>query len=110
MKKSSLWLTVLTSVLLLASCRVTTYEDYQGLQNGSILQRGSITYTFHGPLPDDSLRGKQVGIVDGDRKDKVYEVEGLSQKEWIIQYSDVEMSIYTVYKADSVTEIPDVLK
>ena len=109
-KKLSIWLTVLISALFLISCTAKTYEDYQGFQNGSILKRGSITYAFHGPLPDDSLRGKQIGIVDGDKKDKIFELKGLSTDEWIIEYYDVEMSVYTVFKADSVIEIPDVLK
>lgn len=109
-KKLSLGLTVLISALFLVSCTTKTYEDYQGFQNGSVLQRGKLTYTFHGPLPDDSLRGKQIGIVDGDKKDKVYELKGFSADEWIIEYYDVVMSVYTVYKADTVTEIPDVLK
>lgn len=110
MKKLSLWLTVLISVLFLMACTAKTYEDFQGFQNGSILQRGSITYSFYGPLPEDSLRGKQNGIVDGDKKDKVYELKGLSPEEWLIEYYDVAMSVYSVYKADTVTKIPDILK
>lgn len=110
MKKLSLWLTVLISVLFLMSCTEKTYENYQEFQNGSVLKRGSITYSFYGPLPDDALRGMQIGIVDGDKKDKVYELKGLSSGDWIIEYYDVDMSIYAVYKADTVTEIPDALK
>lgn len=109
-KKLSLWLTVLISVLFLMSCTAKTYENYQGFQNGSVLIRGSITYSFYGPLPEDSLRGRQIGIVDGDKKDKVYELKGHSSEDWIIEYYDVVMSVYTVYKADTVTEIPDILK
>lgn len=61
-------------------------------------------------MPKDSLRGKQIGIVDCDKKHKVFEVRGFSSDEWIIEYYDVIMSVYSVYKAETVTEIPDELK
>ena len=93
-----------------SSCTNKEYEDFQELNNESKLQRGNITYTFYSALPKDSLRDKQIGIVNGDKKHKVYEVNGYSSDEWIIEHYDVIMSVYNLYKADTVTEIPDEFK
>ncbi|HOB19488.1 MAG TPA: hypothetical protein PKO35_02145 [Candidatus Atribacteria bacterium] len=95
---------------LFPSCADKEYENFHELNNGSKLQRGSITYTFYSALPKDSLRGKQIGIVDGNKKHKVFEVNGFSSDEWIIEYYDVIMSVYNLYKADTATEIPDEFK
>jgi len=94
----------------LASCTAMEYENFQELHGGSKLQRGRIIYSFYSALSKDSLRGQQIGIVNGDRKHKVFEVKGYSSDEWIIEYYDVIMSVYSLYKADTVTEIPDELK
>jgi hypothetical protein len=32
-------------------------------------------------LPEDSLKGKQIGIIDGDKKHKVFELKGYSSDE-----------------------------
>jgi len=104
---------LLVIILLLAffpACTAKDYENFQELDSGSRLQRGDITYSFYSALPKDSLRGKQIGIVNGDEKHKVFEVKGYSSDEWIIEYYDVIMSVYNLYKADTVTEIPDELK
>lgn len=95
---------------LFPSCTDKGYENFQELNSGAKLQRGSIIYTFYSALPKDSLRGKQIGIVDSDKMHKVFEVKGFSSDEWIIEYYDVIMSVYNLYKADTVTEIPDELK
>ncbi|OPZ89365.1 MAG: hypothetical protein BWY74_02753 [Firmicutes bacterium ADurb.Bin419] len=110
MKKLSMLLVIIALVTFFTSCTTKEYESFNELNNGSSLQRGSINYSFYSALPKDSLRGKQIGIVDGDKKHKVFEVKGFSSDEWIIEYYDVEMSVYSVYKADTVNEIPDELK
>ena len=110
MKKLSLLLAIITLMAFFMSCTNKEYDSFQQLNNGSKLQRGSITYSFYSALPSDPLRGKQIGIVDGDKKHKVFEIKGFSSAEWVIEYYDVEMSVYTVYKADTVTEIPSELK
>ncbi len=107
MKKLSLLLTIIALIISFTSCNAKDYESYQELNNGSSLQRGSINYSFYSALPTDSLRGKQIGIIDGDKKHKVFEVKGFSSDEWIIEYYDVIMSVYSVYKADTVNEIPE---
>lgn len=108
-KKLSLLL-VIISLMIFSSCTTKEYENFQELNSGSKLQRGNIIYSFYSPLPKDSLRGKQIGIVNGDKKHKVFEVKGFSPDEWIIEYYNVIMSVYNLYKADTVTEIPDELK
>lgn len=110
MKKLSLLLAIITLATFFTTCTAKEYESFQELNNGSSLQRGNIIYYFYSGLPKDSLRGKQIGIVDGDKKHKVFEVRGFSSDEWIIEYYDVIMSVYSVYKAETVTEIPDELK
>ncbi len=110
MKRLSLFLVFIALMTLFTSCTTNEYDSFQELNNGSSLQRGSITYSFYSALPRDSLRGKQIGIVDGDKKHKVYEVKGFSSNEWVIEYYDVIMSVYSVYKADTVTEIPSELQ
>jgi len=110
MKKLSLLLVVIMLITVFASCASKEYENFQELNNGSKIQRGNIIYSFYGALPDYSLIGRQIGIVDGDKKHKIFEVKGLSSDEWIIEYLDVIMSVYTLYKSDTVTEIPDEFK
>jgi len=92
------------------SCNAKEYENFQELNNGSKLQRGNIIYSFYGALPDYSLIGRQIGTVDGDKKHKIFEVKGFSSDEWIIEYYDVIMSVHNLFKADTVTEIPDEFK
>jgi len=110
MKKISLLLLIISLMAFFSSCTAREYENFQELNDGSRLQRGSITYSFYSALPKDSLRGKQIGIVNGDKKHKVFEVKGFSSDEWIIEYYDVIMSVYSLYKADTVDEIPNELK
>jgi len=101
---------IISLITFFSSCAAKEYKNFQELNSGSKLQRGSIIYSFYSALSRDSLRGKQIGIVDGDKKHKVFEVKGFSSEEWIIEYYDVIMSVYNLYKADTVTEIPDELK
>ncbi|HHV97891.1 MAG TPA: hypothetical protein GXX37_15770 [Clostridiaceae bacterium] len=103
-------LVIILFMAFFSSCTSKEHENFQELNSGSKLQRGNIIYSFYSALPRDSLKGKQIGIVDGDKKHKVFEVNGFSSDEWIIEYYDVIMSVYSLYKADTVTEIPDELK
>jgi hypothetical protein len=103
-------LAVIALMTFFTACTTKNYESYKEINNGSSLQRGSVIYSFYSALPKDSLRGKQIGIVDSDKKHEVFEIKGFSSDEWIIEYYDVIMSVYSVYKADTVTKIPDELK
>jgi hypothetical protein len=110
MKKLHILLIIFLLAAFLAACAAKEYESFRELGEGSRLQKGDILYSFYGALPEDSLRGEQIGIVDGDKKHKVFEIKGFSSDEWIIEYYDVIMSVYCIYKADTVTEIPEELK
>ncbi|WP_341876282.1 hypothetical protein [Defluviitalea saccharophila] len=110
MKKLCLLLCIILLMPSFSSCTAKEYENFHELNSGSKLQRGSIVYSFYSALPKEYLRGKQIGIVGRDKKHKVFEVNGFSSDEWIIEYYDVIMSVYNLYKADTVTEIPDELK
>ena len=45
---------------------------------------GDKTYVPYGALSAYGKRGKQIGIVDGDKNDRVYECKGQSPEEWIV--------------------------
>lgn len=45
---------------------------------------GDKTYVPYGALADYGERGKQIGIVDGDKDNRVYELKGYSVDEWIV--------------------------
>jgi len=111
-KKLPLLLVFVLLMTFLSSCadQERGYEIFRKLGGGSKLQRDSTVYSFYGPLHDYSLIGRQIGVVDGDKKHKVFEVKGYSTDEWIIEYYDVIMSVYNLYKSDTVTEIPNELK
>ena len=81
------------------------YENFEELNNGADIRQGDITYSFFSVVPDVELKGEQIGIVDGDKTHKIY-----SSDEWIIEYHDMIMSIYILYKADTVMEIPSELQ
>lgn len=56
-------------------------------------------------------QGAQVGIVNGDKNDQVYEYKGHSTDDWIISfYKSVEMDSSMLMKEINTTEIPDNLQ
>lgn len=55
----------------------------------------------------NSLLNEQFGTVDGDKLAKIFKVKGYDREEWIIEYYDVPMSTFTLWKANTVMEIPD---
>ena len=59
----------------------------------------------------NSACGKQIGIVDGDTKNCVYEYKGYSSEEWIINiYKSGEMDSAMLYREINVTDIPSGLE
>lgn len=60
---------------------------------------------------DNDQRGKQIGIVDNDKNDKVYEYKGYPTDEWIISfYYSGEMDNSMLMREISVIDIPDNLQ
>ncbi len=57
---------------------------------------------------NNSDRGAQIGIVNGDGKDKIFEFKGLSPDEWIIEYYELgEMDGSMLLREENVTEFPE---
>ena len=111
MKKLSLALVLIMLFAFLVSCSPQKkYENFEEFNSGSVLKRGEITYIFFDALPNTSIKGEQIGVIDGDKTHKVYSVKGYSSDEWVIEYYDVIMSTYSLYKSDAVTEIPEELQ
>lgn len=55
--------------------------------------------------------GKQIGIVDGDKNDRVYEYAGYSTDAWLINiYVTYEMDGAMLYREIHVSEIPEGLQ
>ena len=55
--------------------------------------------------------GKQIGIVDGDKDDRIYEYNGYSTDEWIISmYVSGLMDAPMLYREINVTDIPEGLQ
>lgn len=52
--------------------------------------------------------GQQIGIVDGDKDDRVYEYKGYSSDEWIINYYVMDSAM--LCREVNVTDIPDGLQ
>ncbi len=52
--------------------------------------------------------GEEIGIVDGDKDDKVYEYHGYSTDEWIINYYVMDSAM--LYREMNVTNILDGLQ
>jgi hypothetical protein len=70
------WTSFLVLVLLttiLVSCDKKEYMGFEELDGGSKLKCGDTVYVFYGALPDKSLLGKQIGVVNNDKKHKVFE-------------------------------------
>lgn len=60
---------------------------------------------------NNSEQGAQIGIVNEDKNDQVYEYKGYSTNEWIISfYKSGEMDSSMLMKEINTTEIPDNLQ
>ena len=66
---------------------------------------GDKTYVPYGALDDYGERGKQIGIVDGDKDNRVYELKGYSVDEWIVNSFPYDAAM--LYREIDVTDIPD---
>ena len=60
---------------------------------------------------DNKYRGRQIGIVDNDDCDQVYEYKGYSTDDWIISfYKSGKMDNSMLMREVNVTDIPDNLE
>lgn len=105
-------ITVLTTVLF-ASCSTDKLKgDLKEYGTGENESYTYITFDDKVFIPfsavDNSRRGDQIGIVNGDKKDKIYEFKGFPSDEWIIEYYDSgEMDGSMLLRETSVTEYPE---
>ena len=109
MKKAFLsFVVIFILVFSLCACSQQDVEDMtSGEGDGyATIIWGDKTYVPYGALSDEyGERGKQIGIVDGDKDDRVYELKGYSVDEWIVHSfaHDGAMLLREV----NVTDIPD---
>ena len=66
---------------------------------------GDKTYVPYGALSAYGERGKQIGIVDGDKDDRVYELKGYSVDEWIVSSFSHDPAM--LLREVNVADIPD---
>lgn len=66
---------------------------------------GDRTYVPYGPSVGYGERGKQIGILDGDQDNRVYELKGYPAEEWIVNAFPYDAAM--LYKEIDVTDIPD---
>lgn len=63
------------------------------------------TYVPYGALSAYADRGKQIGYIDGNENDKIYEVKGYSMDEWIATALPSDPAM--LYREINVTDIPN---
>lgn len=108
MKKAFLsFIVIFTLVFSLCACSRQDLEDMaSGEEDGyATIVWGDRIYVPYGALAAYGERGKQIGIVDGDKDNRVYELKGYPVDEWIVNSfpHDAAMLLREV----NVTDIPD---
>lgn len=114
-----LFLSVLAIVTLFCVCGLSgcksaapaTYPEFTVTENKDLnvveLNYDGIVYRPYGVVPDNSLRGTQIGIRKDDPQSRICKVNGYSSDEWIIEYLDVFMGGGDMlYKSVGITEVP----
>lgn len=113
MRRINVLLIVMGGMLLLSACsdnsQNSSFADYGSGQNEKYTY---ITYGDKTYLPfsavDSSDMGEQIGTVNGDKKDKIYEFRGFSSDEWIIElYESGEMDGAMLLREENVTDFPE---
>ena len=108
MKKTLLsFIAIFTLIFPLCACSGQDLEDMaSGEGDGyATIVWGDRTYVPYGALSEYGERGKQIGIVDGDKDNRVYELKGYSVDEWIVNSFPYDAAM--LLKEVNVTDIPD---
>ena len=94
-------------ILLLCACSKQDLADMTTLDNNeyAAIIWGDKTYVPYGALSAYGDRGNQIGIVDGDKNDKVYECKGYSTDEWIVTALPHDAAM--LWREINVTDIPE---
>lgn len=98
------------TVALIISLCACSQQDLANMTSGtedgvSTIVWGDKTYVPYGPLSAYGDRGKQIGIVDGDKDYKAYECKGYSTDEWIATAFPHDAAM--LYMEIEVTDIPE---
>jgi len=74
------------------------------------LTHNNITYRPFGVLLNNKLKGIQIGVRENSPNSKIYEINGYSSNEWIVEYLEVLMGSNMILKAVNVKNIPQELE
>lgn len=103
MKKKVIIISILFIACIVISMSLSFYKSknmeqffYVEGANGLQIQGGENIYTFSNAVGSDII-DKQIGIVDGDKKQKVFSIKGFSSDQRIVYHYDVIMSTYVLY-------------
>lgn len=107
MKKIFFVFTIITSFIVLCACSAKNMADMTTeLGDGySAVVWDNQTYIPYGALASYGKRGKQIGIVDGNKDHKVYECKGYSADEWIVTALPYDAPM--LYREKDTTDIPN---
>jgi hypothetical protein len=107
MKKILSILVIVGLIISLSACSQQNLEDMtSGSGDGyATIVWGNKTYVPYGALSAYGERGKQIGIVDGDKDNKVYECKGYPVGQWIV--NALPHDAVMLYREIDVTDIPD---
>ena len=116
MKKRLLTILLMVFVLMITGCgNSNSVEELADMTTSSedgytAIVWGENTYVPYCAIQRNEC-GKQIGFVDGDKDNRVYEYDGYSTDEWIISiYVSGLMDGAMLYREINVTDIPDGLQ
>ena len=104
------WISLLLVSILIVSLCACSQQDLANMSTGegdgyATIVWGDKTYVPYGALSAYGDRGKQIGIVNGDKDDKIYECKGYSTSEWIVEAFPYDAAM--LWKEVNVTDIPE---
>jgi hypothetical protein len=107
MKKIFSLLVIVGLIISLYACSQQNLEHMtSGTGDGyAAIVWGDKTYVPYGALSSYGESGKQIGIVDGDKNNRVYECKGYSVEQWIV--SALPHDAAMLYREIGVTDIPE---
>lgn len=109
-KQTKYWLLIALLIFLLAGCGAKPYENLSAENDAQTVAivRADTTYEFYGFVGNKKLTGKQIGIIDGDKNHKVYQVKGYDDADWLLTELNVfmEQGTYSLFRASDVSDIP----
>ena len=107
MKRTFSLLAIVVLIVALCACSQQDLEDMtSGIGDGyATIVWGDRTYVPYGALAAYGERGKQIGIVDGDKDNRVYECKGYSAEEWIVNALPHDAAM--LYREIDVDDIPN---